>query len=112
MSIKEKSLIRDYHLIFIFSANQSRPMEKLQSLFEQHQVQINMEDVEEWGEKPLYTPIRKEEHGVFVVASGFIPPSALSQLNKDLKVRPEILHHMIKRIDPPKKEKFSETEKQ
>ena len=90
--------MKNYQIIFILSAKANTKAEirkTVTSLLEEHQVKI--ESIDDWDERTLFTPINKEEKGLFTIFHCEIDPKKIAQLNKDLQIRPEILQHMVKK---------------
>lgn len=91
--------MRDYEIVYIFRS--SFTPEEIDAKLERYHALITGVDggqitaVEQWGKRQLAYPIDKEPNGFYVVAQFTSDPSALSELERILKLEDDLLRYLI-----------------
>ena len=91
--------MRDYEIVYIFRS--SFTPEQIDAKLERYHALITGVDggqitaVEQWGKRQLSYPIDKEPNGFYVVAQFTSDPSALSELERILKLEDDLLRYLI-----------------
>lgn len=95
-----------YELLYLISATYSEeeltPLkEKVKGLIEKFDGKITLED--SLGKKKLAYPIQHTHHGYYFLDELDLPPEKIKDLNRELKLTPEILRHqlIIKKLQTP-----------
>jgi len=97
--------MRQYELAFIISPDLEdegikATVEGVQQLIANQGGQVN--DVNAWGRRRLAYPIRKKREGYYVVMQLQLPPEAVKEVERNLKLNESILRHLIIRTDEDK----------
>jgi len=94
--------MREYEMTFIITPD-----------FEQEQIDSTVEEmrrliaslggevtkVDPWGRRRLAYPIQKKREGFYVVMQMQLPPEAIKELERSIKLNEAILRHLIVRTD-------------
>ncbi len=59
----------------------------------------NIEKVDRWGKRHLAYPVKKQADGYYVLVSFEADPAVIKELDRVMKIRDEILKHLIVKID-------------
>jgi small subunit ribosomal protein S6 len=92
--------MKTYELVAIFTSDETQYREGREFVKKELETAgavITRED--DLGEKLLAYPIRRNDRGHYVLYVIQSPPGPLSALNRSLKLRPEILTHLVTRQD-------------
>lgn len=87
-----------YELLYILSANftadEIKPMiEKISNLIKTHEGKITLES--DLGKQKLAYPIQLASHGYYQLFEFDLPTQALAEINKQLKLMPEVVRFLI-----------------
>lgn len=56
---------------------------------------------EDWGKRRLAYPIAKQTEGFYSVLQIQLPPTAVRDLERNLKLAEDVLRHLIVKVDAP-----------
>lgn len=59
----------------------------------------NIEKVDRWGKRHLAYPVKKQADGYYVLINFEADPATIKEIDRVLKIRDEILKHLIVKID-------------
>ena len=87
-----------YELLYLISATYSDEelipiKEKIKELIEKHLGKITLED--NLGKKKLAYPIRQAHHGYYLIYEFDLEPEKKKELDRDIRLTPEVLRHQI-----------------
>jgi len=55
--------------------------------------------VDVWGKRRLAYPVEKEQEGYYAIFNMKLDPAQVVELDRVLKLRPQVLRHMVIRLD-------------
>jgi small subunit ribosomal protein S6 len=55
--------------------------------------------VDVWGKRRLAYPVEKEQEGFYAIFNMKLDPAQVVELDRVLKLRPQVLRHMVIRLD-------------
>ncbi|WP_301860727.1 30S ribosomal protein S6 [uncultured Megasphaera sp.] len=58
-----------------------------------------IENVDRWGKRHLAYPVKKQADGYYVLINFEADPATIKELDRVMKIRDEILKHLIVKID-------------
>lgn len=59
----------------------------------------NIEKVDRWGKRHLAYPVKKQADGYYVLINFEADPATIKEIDRVLKIRDEVLKHLIVKID-------------
>ena len=59
----------------------------------------NIEKVDRWGKRHLAYPVKKQADGYYVLINFEAEPATIKEIDRVMKIRDEILKHLIVKID-------------
>lgn len=59
----------------------------------------NIEKVDRWGKRHLAYPVKKQADGYYVLIDFEAEPATIKEIDRVMKIRDEILKHLIVKID-------------
>lgn len=59
----------------------------------------NIEKVDRWGKRHLAYPVKKQADGYYVLINFESDPATIKEIDRVMKIRDEILKHLIVKID-------------
>ena len=59
----------------------------------------NIEKVDRWGKRHLAYPVKKQADGDYVLINFEAEPATIKEIDRVMKIRDEILKHLIVKID-------------
>lgn len=94
--------MREYEMTFIITPELEQ--EQIDSTVEEMQRLITslggqVTKVDPWGRRRLAYPINKKREGFYVVMQMQMPPEAIKELDRNIKLNEAILRHLIVRTD-------------
>jgi small subunit ribosomal protein S6 len=94
--------MRDYELVFIIRPNidddgVSRVVEQVTQLVKAGDGAVTSVDV--WGRRTLAYPIANHREGIYVLFRTNMPPSALPEMERNLKLSEEIIRYLLVRVE-------------
>lgn len=92
-----------YELCVLYPVNLSQKEEQtllkdIHALFEEAGGKLTQKDL--WGRRGLAYPIKKQTEGNFMIAYYEIDPSKVKEIDRQLRILPNLLRHLI--VKPPK----------
>ena len=99
---KEVAGMRDYELAFIVRPNVddngvTAVVDKVSQFVKSANGEVASVDV--WGRRTLAYPINNHREGVYVLFQAKISPSALTELERNLKLSEEIIRYLLVKVD-------------
>jgi len=96
---------RLYELIFIVKPDLGEEVgkaatEKLTGVVEESKGEVVT--VEEWGKRKLAYPIEKCNEGNYVYLRFTAPPTAINEMERQLKLNEQVIRYLTVKIDPAK----------
>lgn len=97
-----KTGMRDYELVYIIrptvdEEGVTNVVESVSGLVKAGDGEVTSVDV--WGRRTLAYPINNHREGVYVLSRVKMPPSALTELERNLKLSEEIIRYLLVRVD-------------
>jgi len=94
--------MREYELTFIVRPDLEEPdltavIERVKSLVTDNSGQVDK--LELWGTRQLAYPIQRIGTGQYVFMLSKLPPQAIAEIDRGLKLSEEILRHLFVRIE-------------
>jgi small subunit ribosomal protein S6 len=94
--------MRDYELAFIVRPNiddngVTAVVDKVSQLVKSANGEVASVDV--WGRRNLAYPINNHREGVYVLFQAKMSPSALTELERNLKLSEEIIRYLLVKVD-------------
>ena len=94
--------MRDYELAFIVRPNVddngvTAVVDKVSQFVKSANGEVASVDV--WGRRTLAYPINNHREGVYVLFQAKISPSALTELERNLKLSEEIIRYLLVKVD-------------
>ena len=94
--------MRDYELVYIIrptvdEEGVTNVVENVSGLVKAGDGEVTSVDV--WGRRTLAYPINNHREGVYVLSRVKMPPSALTELERNLKLSEEIIRYLLVRVD-------------
>jgi len=94
--------MRDYELAFIVTPNiddegVTSVVDKVSQFVTAINGQVTSVDV--WGRKTLAYSINNHREGTYVLFQAKIPPSALTELERNLKLSEEIIRYLLVKVE-------------
>lgn len=88
--------MRNYEIITIFQDGQDIPSSKktLQEILDRNAVKVTSE--EDWGVRRLPHSLKRQLSGFYHFCNCQIDPTKVKDINHDMLIQQDILHHMIK----------------
>ena len=62
-------------------------------------ISCNIEKVDRWGKRHLAYPVKKQADGYYVLINFEADPATIKEIDRVLKIRDEVLKHLIVKID-------------
>lgn len=59
----------------------------------------NIEKVDRWGKRHLAYPVKKQADGYYILINFEAEPATIKEIDRVMKIRDEILKHLIVKID-------------
>ena len=99
---KEVTGMRDYELAFIVRPNVddngvTAVVDKVSQFVKSANGEVASVDV--WGRRNLAYPINNHREGVYVLFQAKMSPSALTELERNLKLSEEIIRYLLVKVD-------------
>ena len=94
----------EYELVFIAHPDLDEEgvtsiTEKAQSWIDAAGGEVTYTDL--WGRRKLAYPVRKQTEGSYVLLRALLPPQAITELERELKLMDGILRHLVVRAETP-----------
>jgi len=94
--------MRDYELAFIIEPNIDKEgatdvVEKVSGFVEA--INGSVASVDVWGRKQLAYPINNHQEGTYVLLNTKMPPDALGDLERNLKLSEEVIRYLLVKIE-------------
>ena len=110
MSRRGGDFVKKYEVMFIAKpleeAEVTPIVEFISNLLTKNGAKI--EKVDLWGKRRLAYPVKKQNDGYYVLINFEIEPDAIFEIDRVIKIREEILRHLIVKIVLPKQVRQSQ----
>ncbi len=94
--------MRDYELVFIIRPNiddeaVTAVVDKVSNLIKTGSGEVTSVDI--WGRRTLAYPINNHREGVYVLFRTKMPPTALPEMERNLKLSEDVIRYLLVRVD-------------
>jgi len=106
--------MRNYEVIVVYDPALSEEavegeIERVKGLITKEGGQV--QDLQKWGKKRLAYEVKKKREAVYVLCRFAAPPSALKELERNLKITEAVLRYLSVRVEEPRTPRLEAPEK-